>query len=286
MDVQYRNENHPNESTSLKKKDFPVMNPTLDVLLNRKSVRVYADRPIEPAEKDLILQAAMRAPTAGNMMLYSIIEVEDQALKDRLAVTCDHQPFIAKAPYLLLFLADYQRWHDYYQSSGAVALAQARGLPTRCPEEGDLLLACCDALIAAQTAVVAAEALGIGSCYIGDILEQFETHRQLLGLPRYVLPVTLVCFGYPTPEQAARVQPTRFDREFIVHKNTYRQLDSAGLERWMQARNQQLMDSGPRKDGIENAGQLNYLRKFTAEFSIEMSHSVRAMLASWTEKDA
>ena len=43
------------------------------------------------------------------MMLYSIIEVEDQALKDRLAETCDHQPFIAPAPYALLCLADYQR---------------------------------------------------------------------------------------------------------------------------------------------------------------------------------
>src|SRR5512142_2663632 len=192
------------------------MNPTLDLLLNRKSTRVYSGRPIAGAEKQTILQAAMRAPTAGNMMLYSIIEVDDQAIKERLAVTCDNQPFIAKAPYVLLFLADYQRWYDYYRTGGVEKVCQERGLPMRHPEEGDLLLACCDTLIAAHAAVVAAEALGIGSCYIGDILERYEVHRELFHLPRYVLPVTLVCFGYPTPEQTARQQTPRFGQEFIV----------------------------------------------------------------------
>ena len=66
----------------------------------------------------MILKATFRAPTAGNMMLYSIIDISDQALKEKLAETCDHQPFIAKAPLVLLFLADYQRWYDYYIYSG------------------------------------------------------------------------------------------------------------------------------------------------------------------------
>lgn len=257
------------------------MNTTLNLLLSRKSVRVYTDRPIADAEKQAILQAAMRAPTAGNMMLYTIIEVEDQALKNRLAVTCDDQPFIAKAPYMLLFLADYQRWYDYYLAGGVEQLCQESGAPMRRPAEGDLLLACCDALIAAQTAAIAAEALGIGSCYIGDILEQYETHRELFRLPRYVLPVTLLCFGYPTPEQATRSQPTRFDAKYIIHKNSYHHLDNAELEQMFQPRNQQLLSAGPRKDGIANVAQFNYLKKFSAEFSIEMTRSVQAMLHAW-----
>ena len=71
------------------------MNETLRVLMERKSVRVFEKRPIGPEEKQAILNAAMRAPTAGNSMLYSILDVTDQALKDKLAITCDHQPFIA-----------------------------------------------------------------------------------------------------------------------------------------------------------------------------------------------
>lgn len=259
-----------------------MTNPTIDLLLSRKSVRVYEDRPISEAEKDQILEAAMRAPTAGNMMLYSIIEIEDQRLKDRLAVTCDNQPFIAKAPYVLLFVADYQRWYDYYLYGGVMEMCRERGEVMRQLGEGDLLLACCDTLIAAHTAVVAAEALGIGSCYVGDILERYEIHRELFNLPPYVMPVTMICFGYPTPEQAARKQPPRFDRECIVHKNAYRRLEGPALEQMFAQRNAQLLSSGPRQDGIENAGQFNYAKKFSAEFSVEMTRSVRKMIETWT----
>lgn len=262
------------------------MNPTLDTLLQRKSVRIYADRPIATQEQDLILQAAMRAPTAGNMMLYSIIVVDDQDRKDRLAVTCDHQPFIAKAPFVLLFVADYQRWYDEYLAGGVERLCEERNMAMRRPQEGDLLLACCDALIAAQSAVTAAEGLGIGSCYIGDIIENYEDHRALFGLPKYALPVALVCFGYPTPEQAARPQPTRFPQNAIVHHNVYHRLTPTELEAMMQPRSQPLIAKGPRKDGIENIGQFNYLRKFSAEFSIEMTRSVRAMIAAWCAEES
>ncbi|MCK4726557.1 MAG: nitroreductase family protein, partial [Anaerolineales bacterium] len=71
------------------------MNPTLDLIHARRSTRLYDQTPLTQQEKDAILLAAMRAPTAGAMMLYTIIEVEDQSLKDQLAVTCDDQPFIA-----------------------------------------------------------------------------------------------------------------------------------------------------------------------------------------------
>ncbi len=259
------------------------MNPTIDFLLNRRSVRAYSDQPVTRADKDAILQAAMRAPTAGNMMLYSILEIEDQAIKDRLAITCDNQPFIARAPYVLLFLADYQRWFDYFQAGGVEQLCEERGLEMRRPQEGDLLLACTDAVIAAHTAVIAADALGMGSCYIGDIIEHYEDHRELFCLPQYVAPVTMICFGYPTPEQAARKQTPRFDPEFIVHQNTYHQADSAGLERMFAARNAQFL-SNPRKDGLQNVGQFNYLRKFSAEFTYEMTRSVRAMIERWTKE--
>ena len=75
------------------------MNPTLECMMKRKSVRAFEDRPIGPEEKQAILQAAMRAPTAGNSMLYSILDVTDPTLKEKLSETCDHQPFIAQGAY-------------------------------------------------------------------------------------------------------------------------------------------------------------------------------------------
>ncbi len=68
-----------------------MMNPTLDVIAGRRSLRAYVDERLSEDEKDAILTVAFRAPTAGNMMLYPIEEVEDQAIKYRLAVSCDNQ---------------------------------------------------------------------------------------------------------------------------------------------------------------------------------------------------
>ena len=176
------------------------MNETLRVIDDRRSLRGYDSREISEEHKKSILHSAFRAPTAGNMMHYSIIEVADQKLKDKLVTTCDNQPFIAKAPFVLLFLADLQRWYDLFEYSGVSDMCKDRGIEYVTPQESDLLLASCDAVIAAQNAVIAAEALGIGSCYIGDIMENIETHRDMFDLPKWVFPIALLCFGYPLRE--------------------------------------------------------------------------------------
>ena len=257
------------------------MNETLQLLLHRKSIRAYEERQISAEDKDLLLQATLRAPTAGNMMLYSIIEVADQAAKDVLARSCDNQPFIAKAPLVLLFLADYQRWYDFYRLSGVEELCQRRGAPMRKPQEGDLFLACSDALIAAQTAVVAAESLGIGSCYIGDIMENYEIHRDLFQLPQYVFPICLLCFGYPTRSQMQRTMTPRYDRKFIVFPNHYRRLGQADFDEMYRDAQARFLSNPDRPAEIENVGQGMYLRKFNADFSVEMTRSVREILRAW-----
>jgi nitroreductase len=258
------------------------MNQTLEVLQNRRSVRNFSDQALSEAEKAAILQAAFRAPTAGNMMLYSIIQIDDQALKDRLAETCDHQPFIAKSPFVLIFAADYQRWYDYFTVCEAQRKAQEQHLAPRLPQEGDLLLACCDALIAAQNAVIAAESLGIGSCYIGDILENYEIHRQLLDLPQYVLPIGMVVFGRPASGEMPSGRVPRFAPEFIVHHNRYRRFEPAEFEVMFRHLQERFMANPNRNKEIENVGQAMYLRKFVSDFSVEMSRSVREMLKNWT----
>ena len=77
------------------------------------------------------------------------------------------------------------------------------------------------ATIAAQNAVVAAESMGIGSCYIGDIMENCEAQRELLHLPDYVVPVGMLIFGYPTDQQKSRPKPERVEQKYIVHENGY-----------------------------------------------------------------
>lgn len=243
------------------------MNPTLEALSRRKSVRAYTDQPIPPQAKTAILNAALQAPTAGNMTLYTILDITDPAIKARLAVTCDNQPFIASAPMVLIFCADYHRWYELFKRHVS---------PVRPPAQGDLLLANADAIIAAQNAVVAAESLGIGSCYIGDITEQFEIHRELLRLPEHVVPACMLCFGYPTQQQLDREKPPRFQVSDIVHENGYHTDQAARMEEMLLERNE-----APSPGALSGWIQRFCARKWNSDFSVEMTRSCREMIQSW-----
>jgi len=257
------------------------MNPVMDTLLKRKSIRAYQQKEIPPEVKAQILQATLRAPTAGNMMLYSILDITDQTIKEQLAKTCDDQSFIARAPLVWVFLADYQRWDDYFVACGVEQICAGKNVSMRRPAEGDLFLACCDALIAAQNAVIAAESFGLGSCYIGDIMERCEIHRDLFNLPEYVFPIAMLCFGYPTEQQIKREQSGRFDQKYIVFENSYRRLEKPEFDEMFSQRQAQMFNGRESIDGSVNAGQLIYRRKFSTDFALEMTRSVRVMLKAW-----
>ena len=85
------------------------MNETLKLLNDRTSLRKYINKEVSPEDLQTILDGAMRAPTAGNMMTYSIIVIKDIEKKEILSRSCDNQPFIAKSPVILIFVADYQK---------------------------------------------------------------------------------------------------------------------------------------------------------------------------------
>ena len=236
------------------------MNETLEMMMRRKSVRVFTEEPIGEAEKQAILNAAMRAPTAGNSMLYSILDVTDQDLKDQLAETCDHQAFIARAPMVWVFLADYRRWVRKFHQAGC------ENVPN--PRLSDLILATNDTVIAAHAACVAAESLGIGSCYIGDVIENWERHREMFGLPEFVAPVSMLVFGYPTQQQKDRPQTSRFPQKMIVFENAYHDLTEEELREFYP----------------DDQAVAFYKRKYVSDFAWEMDRSTREILKNWEGK--
>ena len=240
------------------------MNEIIDSLYHRKSVRVYEDRQIPEEMKNLILEAAMQAPSAGCQQLYTILDITDQKLKEMLAESCDHQPFIANAKMVLVFCADCKKWYDAYLEAGC---------EPRKPGVGDLMLAITDTAIAAQNAVVAAESLGIGSCYIGDIMENCEEQRRLLQLPEYVFPAVMLVFGWPTEQQRMRKKPERCERKYIVHENTYRSIVGAELR--------EMFAYKCKNSTYEEWCSAFCNRKYNSDFSKEMSRSVSEYLKQY-----
>lgn len=233
------------------------MNEVIRQLMDRKSVRAFTEQEISREDKELILHSAMQAPTAGNQQMYTIIDVTSQELKDALVKTCDNQNFIAKGKMVLVFCADYQKWYDAFAAAGC---------EPRLPAEGDLMLAVCDTMIAAQNAVVAAESLGIGSCYIGDVMENCEEQRKLLNLPEYVFPVGMLVFGYPTQQQIERKKPLRADLKHIVHENAYRKMEADELK--------EMLSNKAINMSYEDWIHAFCKRKYNSDFSREMSRSV------------
>ena len=235
---------------------------TIDELRERKSVRRFLDKPVPPSLRQTIIDCAINAPTAGNQMLYTILDVTDHAIKQKLARACDNQGFIADAPLVLVFLADCRRWRDAYD------LAECQ---SRDPGVADWLLACQDALIAAQNAVVAAHALGLGSCYIGDVMENREQVVEMLGLDKWVFPAALLVFGFPTSQQIARSKPKRFDAKYVVMTDTYRRLSPDELR-------QMYADRG---DDFTPFVQAVCKRKYMSDFAAEMNRSVAGYVEAY-----
>lgn len=241
------------------------MNEILKSLYERKSVRVYTQEEISKENKEVILNAALQAPSAGCQLLYTILDITDQEKKEKLADLCDHQPFIAQAKMVLIFCADCHKWLTFYREAG---------LSPRKPGKGDLLLAVEDALIAAQNAVTASESLGIGSCYIGDIMENAETIKELLELPAYVFPACMLVFGYPVKQQIKRKKPERFNLSHMVCENRYQGKTGGEIRS---------MFSGMTGIKDYDTWMKNFCeRKYESDFSREMNRSMEVYLKDFT----
>ena len=237
------------------------MDQVLKIVSERKSIRVFTGERIPEETVEMILEGASRAPTAGNQQLYTVLRITDPGKKHALNISCDHQPFIEQADLVLVFCADCLKWYN--------AFAFAHCEPRK-PEAGDLMLAVSDACIAAQNAVIAGEALGLGSCYIGDIMENAEEQREILSLPKYVFPAAMVVFGYPTQRQKERERTPRFERKYIVHENAYHVLSEEETRDMFRER------AGG--EGFDKWMRAFCERKYESGFSREMSRSVRKYL--------
>lgn len=244
------------------------MNDTIKLLLQRKSTRSFLDKEISKEDKDLIIEAAINAPTAGNMQLYSIIEVEDEELKSKLSILCDNQPFIKEAKYVLIFVGDYYKWQKAFKSIG---------LNPRDIEEGDMLLAAEDALIAASNAQVASESLGIGSCYIGDIMENAEEVSKLLKLPNHTYPACMIVFGYPSENMKNVNKPKRVDSKYVLFKNEYSSLNNDEIKDMLYSR------TVPK--GYEEWMRAFMERKHNSDFSKEMQRSAKVHIDRFKNND-
>lgn len=185
--------------------------PVLAGLLNHRSVRAYTDRPLPAGTLETLVAAAQSAATSSNLQSWSVVAVEDPARRARLAALAG-QGFVATAPLFLVWVADLSRNRR---------LGEAAGKPLEGTEYLEsFLVAAIDAALAAQNAVVAAEALGLGTCYIGALRNKPEAVAAELKLPPHALGVFGMGIGYPQGGPESAIKP-RLPQSVVLHRESY-----------------------------------------------------------------
>jgi nitroreductase len=187
-------------------------NDVIASLLEHRSVRGYRPDPVPPGTLETLIAAAQSAATSSNLQTWSVVEVTDPAKRAALAELANNQKHIVECPLFLVWLADVSRNERLAASEGKTL----EGLPYF----ETFLVAAIDAALAAQNAVVAAEALGLSTVYIGALRNDPERIAKMLELPPGAMAVFGLCIGYPKPESAAEVKP-RLPQEVVLHRDRY-----------------------------------------------------------------
>jgi FMN reductase (NADPH) len=204
-------------------------NPTLELIQRHGSVRSYRHDPIPVETIEAIIAAAQRTSTSSNMQAYSVVAVMDAARRARLAELCGNQEHVAQAPVFLAWCADLARLDR---------ACELRGYTQETGYVENFLLAAVDAVIAAQSAALAAESLGLGICYIGSIRNHTQAVIDLLNLPRLVFPVTGMTMGWPAAEPLVR---PRLPRQEMLRWESY---DRAGQDEALAAYDRAMAATG------------------------------------------
>jgi nitroreductase len=187
-------------------------NEVLDTILNHRSVRAFLPRALPGGTLDLLVAAAQSASTSSNLQFWSVVAVQETARKSRLAELAGQQQFIRDAPLLLVWLADLSR----LDRIAAEHQAQVDG--THYLEE--FIVGVVDAALAAQSALIAAESLGLGGVYIGAMRNLPEQITAELALPPHVFAVFGLSIGYPDPVRQTDIKP-RLPQSVVLHREQY-----------------------------------------------------------------
>jgi len=173
---------------------------------------------IDKAILDRILHAGIRASNTGSMQAYSIIVTQDKKKKAELLPLHFGQEAVKQAPLLLTFCADLNRFNKWCEQRNAK------------PEYDNFLwfyTASIDATITAQNCALAAEAEGLGICYMGTTNYTADKIVEVLELPKGVVPVTVLTIGWPDEDPGLT---DRLPENAVVHFETYNDFTEADID--------------------------------------------------------
>lgn len=191
----------------------------METIKNRRTIRKYKQQEINPDLLNELLEVSGRAPTMGNLQLYSVIITKDKEMKEKLSPTHFNQPMVKNAPVVLTFCADFNR--------------TTRWCECRDAEPGydnflSFINAASDVLLLTQNFCNLAEQKGLGTCYLGTTIYNAEAIIDILKLPKLVIPIATITVGYPdeAPEQSDRLPLNAFIHNEVYNNYSAKDIDT------------------------------------------------------------
>lgn len=203
--------------------------PTLETILNHRSIRKFTTQPIDEATVKLLIEAGMAGSSSGFLQSASIIRVTDPQLRyDIRRICADAQnakdgekyghPYVEQCAELLIFCMDNNR-HQTLVPTAQIDWTEVT------------IVGAVDAAIMAQNLLLAAESLGLGGVYLGSIRNDIKRMGELLKLPQGVVPLFGMALGHPDQDPAMR---PRLPMDLVVSTNQYEPADKAALDSYNQ----------------------------------------------------
>ena len=185
-------------------------------MANRRVIRRYTDRPVDPALLDTLCAVALSAPSKSDLQQGDIVIVSDAGQREKLEALLPDNPWVKAAPVFLVFCGNNRRHR---------LLFEWRKRPFVNDYLDPFFNAAVDAGIVLATFTAAADRVGLGSCPISAIRNHAAQVSDILGLPQHVFPVAALGVGWPSFEG---VMSPRLGLDVTIHRDRYDEQGLAG----------------------------------------------------------
>ena len=191
--------------------DFSNINipDLLKTIISRSSVRKFSDKLIPKELLTILLTAAQSAPSKSNLQQYSILIMQDETIKMKVADLIGNTKWALSAPVFLLFLADIRR---------NINVTNNKGYDHKNNNVDTFMNAVIDSALSMQSLICAAEASGLGVCPISMIRNIIDEIKNICQLPKGVFPIAGLALGWPDEKAPISI---RMPQDIIIHNDYY-----------------------------------------------------------------
>ena len=181
----------------------------LKTIISRSSVRKFSDKPISKELLTILLTAAQSAPSKSNLQQYSILIMQDETIKMKVADLIGNTKWALSAPVFLLFLADIRR---------NINITNNKGYDHKNNNVDTFMNAVIDSALSMQSLICAAEASGLGVCPISMIRNIIDEIKNICQLPKGVFPIAGLALGWPDEKAPISI---RMPQDIMIHNDFY-----------------------------------------------------------------